>query len=340
MAKRKRLTPAQPGYLDQGTPGGPAPMGAPFGTTAPAAPIAQVAGAAATQAALDELAGEMQAARRQGRMIVEVPLDAVVSDYLVRDRIVLDETELGALSESLRTRGQQTPVELVALDGDGAGARYGLISGARRITALRRLLDETGDARFATVQALLRQPSEASEAYVAMVEENEIRVGLSYYERARIALRAATGGVYPDRLSALRGLFSSASRAKRSKIGSFMVLVDQLDGHLRFPAALGERAGLTLSRALSDDPGLAKRLQDALAAATPDTAEAEQALLITTATPPKTGTKPPQNAAEPVGKDLIPGVRMAASARGLVLSGPGVDAAFRARLETWLRGQT
>lgn len=86
----------------------------------------------------------------------------------MRDRIGLDAAEMAPLVESLRTRGQQTPVEVVALE----GGRYGLISGWRRVQALRRLCAETGDAaRFGTVLALLRQPRDAAEAYVAMVEE-------------------------------------------------------------------------------------------------------------------------------------------------------------------------
>ena len=199
--------------------------------------------------------------------------------------------------------------------------------------ALRRLQAETGAARFDNVQALLRRPSEASEAYVAMVEENEIRVGLSYYERARIALRAAEAGVYPDRQAALRGLFASASRAKRSKIGSFIGLVEALDGHLHFPAALGERAGLALARALAEDKALAGRLIGALEGAAPDSPEAEQALIAARIAPPKAAKPPPAPLAE-----LAPGIRLKAAAGGLTLSGPGVDAAFRARLEAWLRG--
>ena len=90
-----------------------------------------------------------------------------------------------------------------------------------------------------------------------MVEENEIRVGLSYYERARIAARAAELGVFPDTASALARLFASASRAKRSKIGSFLRLYTALDDRLRFPAAIPERLGLRLARALDADAGLA-----------------------------------------------------------------------------------
>ena len=85
MAKRKRLTPAT--ILEQGTPS-PAletKSGYPFGVAPTRAPIAQVASEAATQAALDEVAGEMQSARNEGRMVLSLPLEAIRADHLVRD---------------------------------------------------------------------------------------------------------------------------------------------------------------------------------------------------------------------------------------------------------------
>ena len=50
-----------------------------------------------------------------------------------------------------------------------------------------------------------------------MVEENEIRVGLSYYERARIVAKAVAQGVFETEKQALQRLFHTASRPKRSK---------------------------------------------------------------------------------------------------------------------------
>ena len=51
-----------------------------------------------------------------------------------------------------------------------------------------------------------------------MVEENEIRADLSFFERARIVRRAVEGGVFGSEKQALQSLFSAASYAKRSKI--------------------------------------------------------------------------------------------------------------------------
>ena len=79
-----------------------------------------------------------------------------------------------------------------------------------------------------------------------MVEENEIRLGLSHYERARVAARATERGVFPSEKAALLALFATASRAKRSRIRAFLDIYHALDGSLRFPAALPERLGLRL----------------------------------------------------------------------------------------------
>jgi len=129
------------------------------------------------------------------------------------------------------------------------------------------------------VRARVVDPGSAQAAYVAMVEENEIRVNLSHYERARIALRAVQEGVYDSRREALLSLYGAAPRAKRSKIGSFMTLVERLDPVLKFPTAIPEKLGLALSRALSEETELAVRLRERLRLAEPDSAEAELRLL-------------------------------------------------------------
>lgn len=332
---RKRLTPPQETYLSPAS-APPQAVTGPFSRTP--APIAQVAGDTAMVAALREVTDELHAARAEGRLVQRLPLDAVEVDHLVRDRIAHDPDEMQSLQASLRARGQQMPIEVVDL----GGGRYGLISGWRRLMALAALHAETGESRFATVQALLRRPDDASQAYLAMVEENEIRVGLGHYERARIAARAAEQGVYPDLKKALQHLFQSASRAKRSKIGSFVTVYQSLDGTLRFPAALPERLGLALAQALETDATLAPRIRQTLAAADPKTATEEQAVLARALNPkpPSTG----QSDARPTdAEELATGVWLQAtsSPQGprYTLSGPRVDAGFRDRLAAWLRGQ-
>ena len=283
MAKRKRLTPAQPGHFSARAPetkSMPGPVSGP-GFNAP--PIAQVAGDTATHAALDEVTGILQDARAQGRLIEALPLAAINAHYLVRDRLIQDDDEMAALMASMRARGQQTPIEVTVLSvSDQAsdhGPAYGLITGWRRLNALNRLWDDTKDPRFSTVKALVVNPATAQDAYVSMVEENEIRVNLSLFERANIARRAAEEGIFPTSRHAVLGLFGTISRSKRSKIHSFVALVEALDSVLRFPTAIPEKLGLALAKGLTADKQLARVIRDRLFLEAPQTPADELRIL-------------------------------------------------------------
>jgi len=319
MAKRKRLTPAQPDHFntmarapqtkspetksmsgpDFAAPApGPTPVSrvavpVPGPISAPVPPpIAQVAGEAATRAALAEVSGVLGDARSQGRLIEALPLAAIKARHLVRDRLLQDDEDMEALVASLRARGQQTPIEVMTLAEAKAGPAYGLISGWRRLDALRSLYHETGEDRFATVKALVITPDSVQAAYVAMVEENEIRASLSLYEKARIALRATHEGVFPTPRYAVLGLFGATARAKRSKIGTFVTVgakrskigtfvtvVEALEGVLMYPTAISEKLGLDLARALAADATLAKKITKRLTHESPQSAADELAIL-------------------------------------------------------------
>jgi len=301
-------------------------------------PIAGVAGDAATAAALDEISAEFQAARHEGRMVMDLPLGCVQLDYLVRDRVAVQDEEMDALKASLRARGQQVPIEVVEI----GPKRYGLISGWRRCQALMALHAETGEERFGRVGAVLRRPSDAPETYLAMVEENEIRVGLSYYERARIVVKSTEQGVFETNREALRELFHAASRAKRSKIGTFVQIVEELDGALRFPEALTERQGLALARALQEKAGLAARLRATLSEAVPGSAEEEAAWLtqVIQGGSKTTSRKAVAERGEETSSEPCAGIRVRTHADGsITLSGAGVTDEMRARLIRWLAGE-
>ena len=347
MAKRKRLTPAR---LD----GSDIPEGLetksmfpsyPDGVWTPPrrVPIADVAHDAAATAALSELSDAMASARAEGRLIVRLPLDDIDEAYLMRDRMVVDGAEMESLVESIRARGQQTAIEVADL-GNG---RYGLISGWRRLQALRQL---SGEGK-GSVLALIRAPQEQADAYLAMVEENEIRAGLSYYERARIVVRSVDGGVFDSDRAGLSALFAAASRSKRSKIGSFVRIVRALDGALRFPAALSERAGLALAQALDIDPTLEQRLISALDKANPTAVEAEaeviaQAIETPAVVPapalkkesiPAEPAEPRAVATQPASLELRPGLSVRETNNGLLLSGRLLaDDSFKERLIAFL----
>jgi ParB family transcriptional regulator, chromosome partitioning protein len=361
---RRRLTPAQPGYLGpipgagletkSALPGsGVAGVAAAVPMIQPVIPpvippIAQVSGQSAEAAALREITQGIEAARAEGRMVVEVPLGDIAPHHLARDRMAFDREELDTLKASIRSHGQRVPAEITPLHtraeaGAGAGDAegglayaWGLISGWRRLRALSELCDETGDARFSVLRALIRPPGEAAASYVAMVEENEIRVGLSYYERARVVAEAAARGVFPDQPAALRTLFATASRAKRSKIASFIDIHEELGDLLHFPAAIPERLGLALvSRLRSGD---CPRIRAALMTARPATAAAEIALLERLARVPRTDVSRAKPSAEII---LRPGVVMALERRGcriaVTLSGQAVNDALLDEVRAALR---
>ena len=328
MAKRKRLI--QPSAVD--LPHSPASSDpAPYaGSPRHRAPVADMVGAASAVAALEELSDDMRRARSEGRMVLRVALDKIDIGYLVRDRILLDEEELGVLEASMEVRGQQTPLDVVDLGGE----RYGLISGLRRLTALQRLQGRTGEARFAEALCLVRQPADSPQAYLAMVEENEIRSGLSFYERAAIVSKATGQGAFPDTRAALRGLFGSVSKAKRSKIGSFIAIFEKLDTALAHPVMIPERLGLALSQAIEADPAFAPALTRSLKAE-PDRDVARERAIIEGALQAATrGEATPKPAPERT--EAAPGVFLEAKAGRVVLRGPGVDAKLRDAIAEWL----
>ncbi|MEM5478096.1 ParB N-terminal domain-containing protein [Pacificibacter sp. AS14] len=335
MAKRKRLTPARSNFLGGDDPIAPneaeieaqAPeakamfsMGVAKTTSRP--PIAHVAGEAAMTAALTEMTDMVAKARSEGRIVEVLSLTQIDMDHLVRDRVHVHSDDLDVLKSSLKARGQQTPIEVVDR-GAGAEPRYGLISGWRRMVAL----SEIGTPE---VLAIVRQPKTSSDAYVAMVEENEIRSDISFYERARVVVKALEQGVYTDPKQALQTLFSNVSRAKRSKIKSFMVLVETLDGVLQFPSALSERTGLELAKRIQADPANAEAMKARLAQAKPTSAEAEAAVLL---------IEKRANGARPKASKPVTQVKVTFHPKDgrAELTGEGVDEALIRDLNIWLK---
>lgn len=314
MAKRKRLeVPTGPvsGGIETKSALNPAPKAR--------MPIAEVAGDTAGRAALEEVAREMTAAEEQGRVIKTIPIADIRLDELNRDRMVIDEGEMETLKASIAERGQQTPVEVLRIPGG-----FGLISGLRRIMALEALGRQE-------VLALIRRPEGAQDAYLAMVEENEIRADLSFYERANIAVTATGSGVYPTAKRAIAELFAHTTSAKRSKIGKFVVLRDTLGKALNFPAAIPEKLGLDLAAAIEADRALAKRISDTLRNNPPADAAAERATLERALRAGK--GQGAARTAKP--RQIAPGVALKAQKGRVALSGQGVDDAFIAALEAW-----
>ena len=249
------------------------------------APIAQVAADSAraghvqtseareAQARDRSDAEALRAARDKGLVMLDLPLAEIDADDMMRDRIALDDEEMAELRHSISEHGLRLPIEVYALPAQKGDQRYGLISGYRRLLAVRALLAMTGEARFATIRAVLTAPATMGEAFVAMVEENEIRSGLSHFERGRVAVLAAQTDGFADTEDAIERLFASASKAKRSKVRGFALIFEELGDLIAFPKALNERRGLRIAQALRSSG--AGALRDVLAAAERTDAEAE-----------------------------------------------------------------
>ncbi|MDG1430161.1 MAG: ParB N-terminal domain-containing protein, partial [Paracoccaceae bacterium] len=331
--KRKRLAPAQSLERARDLDAQPLETKSMPGLSAhPAPPIASVAGDAATTAALEELSETLRRARAEGRMITALPLNDIDEGYLVRDRVVVDGEEMDALKASLEARGQQTPIEVVELGPN----HYGLVSGWRRLQALQSL-------RAPTVNAIITAPRDASDAYVAMIEENEIRVGLSYFERARIVVKSVEASVFDSHKSALQSLFSTASRAKRSKIKSFIPVADILGNALKFPTQMGERMGLQLSKALLNDPNAPRRIVSALNTQPHKSFEAEQKILNEALQQGLETQKKPMapKLKSSIGRSLTPvdGITLSTTENAITLKGRRVDSRLYADLQIWLKGR-
>lgn len=266
MARRRKLEApdaAELAALEQGFAAKPVPDR--FGITVP--PIASVVGETArltqteapeqrVKAARDAAdAGAWRDAVAQGRVVEDLPLSSILLDHIVRDRMAVSPEEMDELKASLRANGQRLPVEVVVI----APGRYGLISGWRRVMALRELAQQGG---VETVRAIIRDPQESGSAYAAMVEENEVRAALTPYERGRIAVVAAEQGAFRSPEEAVDAIFAAASKAKRSKIRSFALVHEELGDMLAFPTDLSEKNGLRLAQALRS--GLGPALRDAL----------------------------------------------------------------------------
>lgn len=280
-------------------------------------PIAEVAGDTSARAALEEVSNALSSAENEGRLVRKLSLDSIDADHLNRDRMVLDPEEMAVLKASLTERGQQMPVEVLALPRN----RFGLISGLRRFQALR----EMGATE---ILAFVRNPEGAMDSYVAMVEENEIRTGLSYYERANIAVQAVGAGVYPNPQAAVKGLFAHVAPAKRSKILRFVELRNTLGRRLSFPTAIPEKLGLRLATAIAKDKTVAARIGDALRKTPPADAAAERKVLERALKMPVTDA--------PKGEEITPGVTLDASRGKVILTGPAVDPAFLNDLKNWI----
>ncbi|WP_424944882.1 ParB/RepB/Spo0J family partition protein [Aliiroseovarius crassostreae] len=318
------------------------------------APIAQVAAEAASQSPVLEPgareaiakdsadAQRLREAEAKGLVMREVPLEQIDLEDMIRDRVTVDEVELEELKASIATNGLRLPVEVYALKTPKEQCIYGVVSGYRRILAIKALHAQSGDKKFATVKALIKPIDTVPEAFVAMVEENEVRSQLSHFERGRIAVVSTQNGAFETIEDAVRQLFASASKAKRSKVRSFAQVFEDLGDLMRYAEQLTEKQGLRLASTLR--MGHVTELREKLAASQATDAESEWAALLPVIEMSETGPRDasrggrPKSASKPAASGALELLRSSGPVtvsrdhddRGLMLrfEGQGVDEAF------------
>lgn len=182
--------------------------------------------------------------------IYHLPLADIDPAALARDRTTLDEAAQTELRLSIAASGLRMPIEVFPVEHDEGQPPYALLSGFRRLTAVRTLHEMSGDARHATIPAFVRQPANLAAALASMVEENEIREDLSPWERGRIAVTARDMGLFPTIEAAVDKLYPAAERSKRTRLRALARLVEEFDGAFAAPETLSLRQALRLEGAL------------------------------------------------------------------------------------------
>jgi ParB family chromosome partitioning protein len=206
----------------------------------------------------DALAHEYVALKEAGQVVLNLPLDDVLTHLLVRDRFPGDDDELVDLMTSLRDVGLSNPIRVEAR-ADGTG--FELIQGYRRLSAYKALLAETGDGAWGEIPALvLPKGVDVAGLYRRMVDENIIRKDLSFAEMAAAANNFAADPATPvnDLKGAVAALFQSAPYSKRSYIRSFARMLDMIGGSLNYPTEVPRALGVALTRQLETEPQIAR----------------------------------------------------------------------------------
>ena len=185
-------------------------------------------------------------------MTLTLALDSIDEHALPRDRTTLDPEALSELRTSIAASGLRQPIEVFELAEPDGPHSYGLISGFRRLTAMRELC-ALNPTRPATIAATLRHPAGLAEAMAEMVEENDIRAELSPWEQGRILLTAVEHGIFDTPDAALARLYPNATRQRRFRLRALACVAEALDGQLATPEALSQRQMLRLAASLRPD---------------------------------------------------------------------------------------
>ena len=178
---------------------------------------------------------------------MRIPISQIETHHIPRDRTAVTKEATEELQNSILKNGLRMPIEVYETD-----TGYALISGFRRLSAFEHLTEQ-GLKGFEMIEATLRHPNSPQEAAAMMVEENEIRLNLSAWEKSNIVITATERGLFDTYDAAINALFPQAARQKRAKIRSIVTVIEHLDSLLIDPELWSEAKLLRLANAIAHD---------------------------------------------------------------------------------------
>ena len=144
--------------------------------------------------------------------IRDIEPDRIDMDGL-RDRLILEDSSIDDLAESIRKHGQQVPIMVRPSDQPD---RYSIIYGRRRLAAIRRV--------GGTVKAIVRTLDDDA-SLIAQGQENNLRLDPSFIEKSLFIKEMQEAGYKP-------GVIQDALGLTRQGVSNHRVVVEQLPDEL------------------------------------------------------------------------------------------------------------
>ena len=206
-----------------------------------------------------------------------LPVAAVQTALLVRDRLETPDSVIQDLAQSIQRDGLQNPI-VVQDTPDG----FELVEGARRLAAFRLLLQQTDDLAWAKIPAIILHSGTAiEELYHRMIAENLRGDGLSLAEMATVAMAFAADPDTPHKTidGAIGNLFDTLTHKQRSAVSVYARVLNFIGPDLAHPNGLDLNLMMALATRIERDPGAVRAIRKALNAAEARTAADETDLL-------------------------------------------------------------
>ena len=140
--------------------------------------------------------------------IRDIEPDRIDMDGL-RDRLLLEDSSIDALAESIRKHGQQVPIMVRPSDQPD---RYRIVYGRRRLAAIRKI--------GSTVKAIVRTLDDDA-SLIAQGQENNLRLDPSFIEKALFIREMQEAGYRPAVIQDALGL-------TRQGVSNHRVVIEQL----------------------------------------------------------------------------------------------------------------